>query len=166
MRKFTHKVNQILAGFCGWLMLAMMLLLVLDVVTRFIGWPMQGMAELSVFVMMVVIYLGLARCEEGKEHVGLELLRNFLPATKRRALDWINAVLAFVTVGIFSYTIIDNAIFSFLRNESIEGTVELPIWPTKFIMVVGIVFYLIQTFLNWVDAAKGGRAEPSGRDLF
>ncbi|MBP1718125.1 MAG: hypothetical protein H6Q43_1563 [Deltaproteobacteria bacterium] len=166
MRKFTHKVNQVLAGFCGWLMLAMMLLLVLDVVTRLIGRPMQGMAELSVFVMMVVIYLGLARCEERREHVGLELLRNFLPATKRRALDWINALFAILTVGIFSYAVIDNAIFSFLRNESIEGTVELPIWPTKFIIVVGIVFYLIQTFLNWVDAAKGGGGEPSGRDLF
>ena len=166
MRKFTHKVNQVLAGFCGWLMLAMMLLLVLDVVTRLIGRPMQGMAELSVFVMMVVIYLGLARCEERKEHVGLELLRNFLPATRRRALDWINALLAVVTVGILTYAIIDNAIFSFQRNESIEGTVELPIWPTKFIIVIGIVFYMIQTFLNWVDITKGGGEGPAGRDLF
>jgi TRAP-type C4-dicarboxylate transport system permease small subunit len=166
MRKFTHQINQVLAGFCGWLMLAMMLLLVLDVVTRLIGQPMQGMAELSVFVMMVVIYLGLARCEERKEHVSLELLRNFLPRGKRKGLDWINALLAVVTVGIFSYSVIDNAISSFLRNESLEGTVELPIWPTKFIMVVGIVFYMIQTFFNWVDATKGSGEEPSGRDLF
>ncbi|NWF54500.1 MAG: TRAP transporter small permease [Syntrophaceae bacterium] len=166
MKKFTHKVNQVLAGFCGWLMLAMMLLLVLDVVTRFIGQPMQGMAELSVFVMMVVIYLGLARCEERREHVGLELLRNFLPKRKRKRLDWINALLAVVTVGIFSYAIIDNAIFSFTRNESLEGTVDLPIWPTKFIIVVGIVFYMIQTFLNWLDATKGSAEEPLGRDLF
>ena len=166
MRKITHKVNQVLAGFCGWLMLAMMLLLVLDVVTRFVGRPMQGMAELSVFVMMVVIYLGLARCEERKEHVGLELLRNFLPKGKRKGLDWINALLAVLTVGIFSYAIIDNAIFSFLRNESLEGTVELPIWPTKFIIVVGIVFYIIQTFFTWVDAGKGKEEGPSGRDLF
>ncbi len=166
MRKFTHEVNQVLAGFCGWLMLAMMLLLVLDVVTRLIGQPMQGMAELSVFVMMVVIYLGLARCEERKEHVGLELLRNFLPATRRRALDWINALLAVVTVGILTYAIIDNAIFSFQRNESLEGTVELPIWPTKFIIVLGIVFYMIQAFLNWVDITKGSGEGPAGRDLF
>lgn len=113
MRRFIHTVNQILAGFCGWLMLAMMLLLVLDVVTRLVGRPMQGMAELSVFVMMVVIYLGLARCEERKEHVGLELLRNFLPAKRRRVLDWVNALLAVVTVGILAYAIIDNAVFPF-----------------------------------------------------
>jgi len=166
MRKITHKINQVLAGSCGWLMLAMMLLLVLDVVTRLVGRPMQGMAELSVFVMMIVIYLGLARCEERKEHVGLELLRNFLPPSKRPALDWINALLALVTVVIFSYAIIDNAISSFQRNESLEGTVELPIWPTKFIIVLGIVFYVIQTFLNWVDATRGGGEGPSGRDLF
>jgi TRAP-type C4-dicarboxylate transport system permease small subunit len=166
IRRITHIVNQVLAGFCGWLMLAMMLLLVLDVLTRLIGRPMQGMAELSVFVMMVVIYLGLARCEERMEHVGLELLRNFLSTGKRKRLDWINALLAVLTVGIFAYAIIDNAIFSFLRNESIEGTVELPIWPTKFIIVVGIVFYMIQTFFTWVDAGKGNGEGPSGRDLF
>ncbi len=77
-----------------------------------------------------------------------------------------NALLAVVTVGIFSYAVIDNAIFSFLRNESLEGTVELPIWPTKFIIVVGVVFYIIQTFFNWLDAGKEMEEGPSDRDLF
>ena len=45
MRKFTHEVNQVLAGFCGWLMLAMMILLVIDIISRSVGpapskeWP-------------------------------------------------------------------------------------------------------------------------------
>ena len=67
MKRVVHKINQILSGFCGWLMLAMMILLVIDIVSRTMRKPIQGMAELSVFVMMVVIYLGLARCEENKD---------------------------------------------------------------------------------------------------
>jgi TRAP-type C4-dicarboxylate transport system permease small subunit len=164
MRKAVHYFIQILAGCCGWLMLAMMLLLVADVVTRLSGRPMQGMAELSVFVMMIVIYLGLARCEEHREHVSLELLRNALSGKKRRGLDRINALLAAVTVSIFTYAIVDNAIYSYLRNESLEGTVELPIWPTKFIIVVGVLFYLIQTLLNWKDAEKAGRGASPRED--
>jgi TRAP-type C4-dicarboxylate transport system permease small subunit len=166
MRKIIHTINQVLSGFCGWLMLAMMLLLVLDVITRLIGRPMQGMAELSVFVMMVVIYLGLSRCEEHKEHVKLDLLRNFLPPPKRGVLDRTNALLAIVTVGIFAYAIIDNALFSFRRNESLEGTVELPIWPTKFIIVIGVVFFFFQAFLTWLDAGKEDARESSGRAPF
>ena len=52
MRTVFHKINQGLSGFCGWLMLVMMALLVLDIITRTVSQPIQGMAELSVFVMM------------------------------------------------------------------------------------------------------------------
>ncbi len=98
--------------------------------------------------------------------MNLELLRNFLPLKKRGFLDRTNALLAVITVGIFAYAIIDNAIFSFRRNESLEGTVELPIWPTKFIIVVGVVFFFIQALLTWLDAGKGNVRESSGREPF
>jgi len=83
MKSLFHKINQILSGFCGWLMLAMMILLGIDIFGRSVRRPLQGMAELSVFVMMIVIYLGLARCEEHKEHVNLEIVRNAGPCHRR-----------------------------------------------------------------------------------
>ena len=45
------------------------------------------MAELSVFVMMITIYLGMARCEENKEHVALEIVLNYLPPSRRSVLQ-------------------------------------------------------------------------------
>ena len=166
MKNVIHKANQVLAGFCGWLMVTMMILLVMDVVSRVIGRPLQGMAEMSVFVMMVVIYLGLARCEEHKEHVSLELLGNALPPRRKKILDAVNRLLAVLTVAIFAYTIIQNAIFSFVNNESLEGTVELRIWPTKFIIAGGVLFFLLQTVMNFADALRGKEPGISGRDLF
>ena len=74
MKAFVHRVNRVLAGFSGWLMLAMMFLLVADFTGRKMDMPLHGMAEMSVFVMMIVIYLGFAHCEEHKEHVGLEIV--------------------------------------------------------------------------------------------
>ena len=76
MRAFVHKANRLLSGFAGWLMLAMMFLLITDIVFRSMDMPLHGLAELSVFVMMIVIYMGLARCEEHSEHVGLEFAIN------------------------------------------------------------------------------------------
>ena len=46
------------------------------------------------------------------------------------------------TVGLLLYAVLTNAIASFRNNEAIEGTVELHIWPVKFLMVVGLVFFL------------------------
>jgi TRAP-type C4-dicarboxylate transport system permease small subunit len=154
MKIFFHKINQILSGFCGWLMLAMMILLVVDIIGRTAGKPLQGMAELSVFVMMIVIYLGLARCEEHREHVGLEIIVNALPHAVKRKMVFLSHLLAVVTVGLLLYAVFENALASFNNNEAIEGTVELRIWPVKFFMVVGLVFFLVQTVRHMLDAAK------------
>jgi TRAP-type mannitol/chloroaromatic compound transport system permease small subunit len=63
-------------------------------------------------------------------------------------------VLALGTVGLLFYSVFMNAISAYQSNESIEGTVELPIWPVKFIMVIGLVFFFFQTLVNTIDAAK------------
>lgn len=154
MKALVHKINQILSGFCGWLMLAMMILLVIDIVGRSVRRPLQGMAELSVFVMMIVIYLGLARCEEHQEHVNLEIVKNALPPKVKRATELFTYLLALVTVGILLYAVAENALASYRNNEAIEGTVELHIWPVKFVMVIGLIFFLFQTLLNTADAVR------------
>ncbi len=158
MRIMLHRINQWLSGFCGWLLLAMMLLLTADIVGRTIGRPIQGMSELSVFVMMVVVYLGLARCEEHGEHVNLEFAKNLLPPRPRRATEVLAAVLALLTSAILLYAVAANAWASYVTNESMEGTVELFTWPVKFIMVVGLVFYVLQTLTNLRDMLREGKS--------
>ena len=154
MKYFFHRMNQYLSAMCGWFMLAMMILLTIDIISRFIKKPIQGMAELSVFVMMVVIYLGLARCEEHKEHVGLEIVTNALPPLIRRISIFLTYILALITVGLLFYSVFKNAIASYQSNEAIAGTVEFYIWPVKFIMVIGLLFFFVQTLINTVEAAK------------
>ncbi len=131
MRAFFHRANQAFSGLCGWLMLAMMILLIIDVISRFIAKPIQGMAELSVFVMMIAIYLGLARCEENREHVALEFVVNYLSPAKRRVVTRLARMIAVLTAGVFLYAVLLNAINSYQTRESLEGTVELAIWPVK-----------------------------------
>jgi TRAP-type C4-dicarboxylate transport system permease small subunit len=162
MKNVFHKINQILSGFCGWLMLSMMTLLVIDIIARTMRKPIQGMAELSVFVMMVVIYLGLARCEEHKEHVSLELVVKALPRSKQGIMRVISHFLALGTVGLLLYSVLMNAINSYVRNEAIAGTVEMHIWPVKFVMVIGLIFFFVQTLINTVEAVKKLPASKGG----
>ena len=156
MKLLFQKINQLLSGFCGWLMIGMMLLLVADIIGRSINKPLQGMAELSVFVMMIVIYFGLARCEEHREHVGLELVVNALPQGVKRAVAFFTHLLAVFTVGLLFYAVSQNAWASFQNNESIHGTTELHIWPVKFLMVAGLFFFLVQTVINLTEIIKSG----------
>ncbi len=163
MKAFLHKANRLLAGFAGWLMLAMMMLLVIDIVFRSMDMPLHGLAELSVFVMMIVIYLGLSRCEEYSEHVGLEFAINKLSHKMRRAMAAVAQLLAVVTVGLMFYAVTTDAWSAFETNSSIEGLIDLPIWPTKFVMVAGMVFFLLQTTVNLVDSVLMARGHEATR---
>ena len=153
MRKWVHKVNQFLSGLAGWLMFAMLMLLIADVVSRSFGKPLLLMAELSVFVMMIVIYLGFSRCEEQHEHVRLEFVVNALPKKIRPKVRAVANQLAVVVIALLFYAVIRDAWSSFVTGSAIEGTVDIPIWPTKFVMVVGMVFFLLQGIVNLYDPA-------------
>ncbi len=148
MRKISSAINRLLSSFTGWLMLAMMLLLVADILWRLVGKPLQGMAEMSVFVMMIVIYLGLPRCEEYHEHVGLEFFTNALSKGARRITLTFAQMLAVLTVALLLYAVATNALAAYRTREAIEGIREMLTWPTKAVMVVGMVFFFIQAFLN------------------
>ena len=154
MIRFAHWVNRHMAAFTGWLMVVMMLLLIADVVARGVGTPLQGMAEMSVFVMMIVVYLGFARCEEKGEHVSLEFALNAMPARARLLMLAVSQMIAVVTICLLFYAVVTDAWSSFLTKTAIEGTVEIPLWPTKFVMVLGMVFFVLQGIINMGNAIR------------
>lgn len=159
MKHFFHRVNETLSVFCGWLMLAMMVLLVIDVCSRNVGKPIQGMAELSVFVMMIMVYLGMARCEEHKEHVNLEIVKDALPPRMQRAVGLVAYVLALISIGIFFYAVLQDAVASYRSREALAGVVELRLWPVKAVMVVGVAIFWIQALINAIEAIKASRMD-------
>lgn len=154
MKRWVHKANQFLSGLAGWLMFAMLMLLITDVVARSFGKPLQLMAELSVFVMMIVIYLGFSRCEEQGEHVRLEFVVNALPAGARQPVRALSSFVAVIVIALLLYAVTRDAWSSYLTGSAIEGTVDIPIWPTKFVMVVGMVFFLLQGIVNLLDGSE------------
>ena len=129
MRKWAHNVNQFLSGLAGWLMFAMMMLLVADVITRSFDMPLQLMAELSVFVMMIVIYLGFSRCEEHGEHVRLQFAVNALPKRAKSIVASAAQLLAVAVIGLMLYAVTGDAEYALWENGDsyqAENLVDVP----------------------------------------
>jgi TRAP-type C4-dicarboxylate transport system permease small subunit len=164
MRALFHTVNQALSGFCGSLMFIMMVLLCLDIVTRTFHRPIYGLAEMSVFVMMITIYLGMARCEEHREHVRLELALRALPGRVRRPFESAVFVVEFLTILVFFYAVVLDFLKAYQTSESVlGGTMEFYLWPVKAFTVIGLAFYLVELgFKNVAGWRALGKAE---RDL-
>ncbi|WP_282611393.1 TRAP transporter small permease [Pelagibius sp. Alg239-R121] len=144
MRALIKKVGGLFSVIAGLLMSVLMAVLVLDIVMRNLGYPLQGMAELSVFVMMIVIYFGFAHCEAEDQHVRLQFLTNRLPQNIKQMTSFLVWILGFITVGILTYAVVVDAAQAYQRNDAIEGVVNLPIWPTKFAMCIGMAIFFLQ----------------------
>jgi len=161
MRNFFSSLNRVLAEVCGWLLSIIAVLLALDVITRALFTPLQEVASLAVFVMIAVIYLGLANCEQENGHVGVDLLENMFPPGLKRVNTLLRYLVEIVIIGIAVYFVIDNSIESYVRGEALSGTKMLPIWPAKFAMSAGLFFFWIQIVLNFFKAL-GSRNRGGG----
>lgn len=144
MGKLLSKTNLLLSNLGGWLLFSMMALLVIDVVWRNYFTPLHSMVELSVFAMMVIIYLGLAACEEEKEHVSLDFLQLILPRAMNTPHRILVAILNIVGGLILLYAVFLGGVSAYQRGEATIGNVTFPLWPVKFIMIAGTVFFVLE----------------------
>lgn len=146
-----HRVNNVLAELSGWLVTAIMALLIFDILSRFFSRPVQGVSEMAVFALVATVYLGLSHCEENRSHIRVEFFMGKLPPRSRKISDVFDHAVAIIFMVIASYASYVNAIFSLETGEAISGTTPLPVYPVKFIIFTGCLFYLLQLIVNTIS---------------
>ncbi len=186
MQSFLSRINNFFSMLCGWLMLLLMVLLVVDFVGRGIPssllalgetlqsqslmalseaeWlqPMSILADLSVFCMIIVLYLGLGLCEERDQNVRVEAIDSFLSGKARRAMHCLSYVLQTGIVWIMIYAFYKNVLRSFNSGEAISGMVPIIIWPVKACALFGLFLYALQLTLKCLQSMRNiNIAEPA-----
>jgi TRAP-type C4-dicarboxylate transport system permease small subunit len=132
----------------------MILFLCTDIISREIKDPIQGPAELAVFVMLSAIYLGLSHCEQMDRHIKVTALLERMPTLFQKIIRIINYSIITPIAGILLWSSVSNFIYTYQNNVALSGTVTLPLWPVRLVMIVGIFFYLIQVILNFFESLK------------
>ena len=129
-------------------MLMLMVALIVDITLRNLGFSVQGIAEMSVFIMMIVIYLGFGQCEQKKAHVEIEFITEKLKGKTKTITRYLAYGLNIVAAFLLTKAVVLDALKSYKTKDSIQGIIDLPIWPTKFIMVIGIVVFFAQVLFS------------------
>ena len=151
IKKTIVKINHFFAEISGWLLCVIIILLIADLVGRGISKPLQGVSELAIFVMVSVVYCGLAHTEEIRGHVRVTALIGKLPPLLRKVSNVLVYLLATATFSIVTWAVAKNALKSFNSQEAVAGTVPLLIWPVKSVIFLGCLFYLVQIVVNLVE---------------
>lgn len=178
MRTILSRINSTFSMVCGWLMFVLMVLLVLDFGGRGVpstlrsfgesvgssslvelaaaDWlqPISWLGDLSVFIMIIGVYLGLALCEQRGQHVRIEILDSLLHGKSKRFCDFLVALLQAITVCLMIWAMYRNTLRSIRTDEAVPGLVQLAVWPVKIIVCVGIVLYLAQVLVSLYDKAR------------
>ena len=153
------------------LIVIMMFSVVVDVVLRWFKIPIYGVYELQGFLVGMTIYFGLARTQQEKQHIGVSILSQYLPAKLTSTLLLIIYTVSMVFFGWLTYLYGGKAIESYVTGEVITGITRIPVYPLKIVMTFGLGMLTIQLFFDAVKEFKSlfskqneGPASIAGND--
>lgn len=152
----------IVGGLCLFLLMAAV---VTDSGGRyFFSAPISGVYEISEFYLMIaIVFLGLAQTQRLKAHVRVELVLDRLPRWAVRWLDILYFLAAAVVFGCITYVSARTGWNNIVLNRWTTGVVAIPTGPSWLIVSVGsavftlrLVFDALNLLLKRVDPGAPG----------
>ena len=108
-----------LSAFFGTLgLIVEVVVILIDVIGRFFGYPLFGSQDLITMTMVILVFGGMALCDRQGGHIAVDLLERHYPSALNRAIDIFSALLGAVIFIFIAWAIIDSAKLSVMLNLS------------------------------------------------
>lgn len=128
-------------------------LLVSDLVAReVVGEPLSAVFETVRTSMVAVVFLGLAYAEHTGAHIRVEALTENLKGRTLAAVRSVGLTVGLVVAVMFTVMTFERAVVSTRVNEIVLGLVNFPIWPSRWLIVIGFTAMTL-VFIGKVAAA-------------
>ncbi|MDI1343663.1 MAG: TRAP transporter small permease [Pseudolabrys sp.] len=146
----------------------MMFVVMSDAVARgLFGASVPGAEELtSNYFMVAVTFLPLACVQREKNHIIIELFTSGLSPRTIAAIDAIVYFLCGIGALIYCYAAFGKAVAMTRADEYAVGTILVTIWPTRWMLVIGMLVLALYLLLQAIDDARTalGRGPPDLTD--
>ncbi|WP_443134920.1 TRAP transporter small permease subunit [Gordonia sp. KTR9] len=131
-----------------------MLNITADVVLRVLtGQPLDGTnALVSTIWMPLIVFLGLGFAQARNEHIRVTLVSDRLSPTLLRIATASSLLVAMVATAVLIYASFNEAVRSFEIDQTTTGIVALPVWPMKFVMLLGFILLFLQFLRSFASA--------------
>lgn len=141
-------------------MLVAMFLGTADVVgTQFFGTPVAGALELTESTMVLIVFGALAYAQLRRNHIRVELFYARVSPRARAALDVLADVAGLAFFGLLLWQAIGEATTSWRIGEATVGLIRFPLYPARWVLVVGTALLLVQLVLDLVRDATAVAGE-------
>lgn len=162
IRKAYSKVTRAAVFICGISIAVMMSYGFVDVWARYLfNRPLYGTYELSELLMVAVVFLSVAICQAEDRHMRVDFLFPYISRRVKRVLDCFAYICGITVCGFLAWYSVVPALYSWRIREHSEGIISFPVYPAKFVIVVGASLLGIQLLL---DLASGIREFRRGSE--
>jgi len=144
-------------------LLLMMIQTTTDVLlNNFINKPIEGNLEvISVYHMVIIVFLPLAFVELRHEHINSDLLVRVFSKKWQRISYVLGCLITMVFLGIMFWRSWVDALQSFEISEVIMGSIYVPVWPARFALPAGFLAFALAVFLNMLHALTKKDFDPN-----
>ncbi|WP_221583372.1 TRAP transporter small permease [Microbacterium sp. G2-8] len=136
--------------------IAIMVVITIDVVVRNVGGrSVPGLLEMSESALVATVFLGLAYAGATNSHVAVDLLTNALPRRAARILIGVGWLIGIVVTVWFVIATSERALQSTEAGELRQGLIDWPLWPARWLVVIGFASFLLVAIINVVLVLRG-----------
>lgn len=109
-----------------------------DIICRALNFPLQGTKEIIANSVVIIVFLQIGFAVRSRSMLGADFLINIFGPNTRRYL----AIFGFLLGALFFAILFKGAIGPALRSYANgefdgEGALRVPVWPTRFTIVIG-----------------------------
>jgi TRAP-type C4-dicarboxylate transport system permease small subunit len=153
---------RLLALLGGWVIVALMVYTVADVILRYIfNRPFSGSIEVTEFAMSAIVFLGIAWCGWLGGHVAVDILERPLEDPRLRFVPVILTFTSAVLFAAIAWLTVDEALSTMSR---VSNMMRWPHYPFQFIVALGSAMYAIVLLVQSVRALLR-KSEGGSRDV-
>ena len=170
MKRVLHRlkiietiVNLVTVDIIAWMIFAMMMLVMVEVVARYIFNSPFGIAdEISAFMLIAIIFVGTAYTWKEKGHIRIDVLVSRLPSRVRVWLRLATLILATAFVPVLIKAYYDLVLRSRRFDWRSEHWLRLQLeWP-QLIMFIGAILLFIVMLIELIKSIREITASRSG----
>ncbi|GIX15811.1 MAG: C4-dicarboxylate ABC transporter [Paracoccaceae bacterium] len=152
--------------FAGILVFAVMLLVVANVIMRFLfNAPIAGTLELTESALPLIVFLSLAFTQMRDGHIRVVVITRHLGPVWRRALAAAGLICGAALFAWAAHAGWLMSVKSLAIGELERGSIRFPLWPVKFAVFLGLALLAIQFAIDAIAlAVAGGRGGSTAGD--
>ncbi|MHC5654056.1 TRAP transporter small permease subunit [Stappia sp.] len=164
VEKALNRLSFALASVAALALLLMMLHVTADVAGKYLfNKPIPGTAEVvASYYMISVVFLPLAWLEATNGPITVDLFYELSPDWMKRGMLVLGTVLSLVLYAVLAWLSWKPAMHAWNIGEIVEGAWKVTIWPTKFLLPIGLGLACVALALRLVLILSGRDVTADG----